>query len=184
MPGEDLVEHEPHAFVERLAWVTLRALEQTGATVEPVLYDALSFLDFDSFSAGVVRDVPKALDRHRPDRVTLVGKSMGTSALGVILQRKVELPPDTRLVWITPTWRHDALWELARDTTVESLYIVGLADGHHLPERHAAMPGRTVAIEGADHRLEVPGDVFATLSAWRTMAEAVHAFACRASNSV
>lgn len=181
MPGEDLVEHEPHAFVERLAWVTLRALDQTGATVVPVLYDAYSFQDFDRFRAGVVRDAASALDRDRPDRVTLVGKSMGSHALSVIIEQQLELPDDSRLIWLTPGWGFDSTWEAARATAVPSLYVVGLADDdYHVPDRHAVLPGRTVAIEGADHRLEVKGDVFATLGAWRQMAEAVFSFASRA----
>jgi hypothetical protein len=36
-----------------------------------------------------------------------------------------------------------------------------------------------VAITGADHRLEVAGDVIATLGSWRTMADAVVRFARR-----
>lgn len=181
MPGDDLVERRPHAFVERLAWVTLRALERTRATVEPILYDAYSFLDFDRFRAGVVRDVTAALERHGPDRVTLVGKSMGGHALCVIVEEQLDLPEDARLIWLTPVWGRDPTWEAARATTIPSLYVVGLADHeYHVPERHAVLPGRTVAIEGADHRFEVAGDVFATLDAWRQMAEAVLAFASRA----
>ena len=97
----------------------------------------------------------------------------------MVLEEQLELPSDTRLIWVTPTWRHDHLWELARTTTIQSLYIVGLADNHHIPERQAAMPGQTVAIEDADHRLQVAGDILATLGAWRTMAEAIYAFAGR-----
>jgi len=38
---------------------------------------------------------------------------------------------------------------------------------------------RAVAVTKLDHRLEVAGDVFATLGSWRTMAEAVVRFAGR-----
>ena len=60
-----------------------------------------------------------------------------------------------------------------------NLYIVGLADDeYHDPERHAAVAGQTVAITDADHRLEIAGDVFATL-VMRAMADAVTAYAGR-----
>jgi hypothetical protein len=45
------------------------------------------------------------------------------------------------------------------------------------PERQPAPA--PVAITGADHRLEVAGDVIATLGSWRTMADAVVRFAGR-----
>jgi hypothetical protein len=41
------------------------------------------------------------------------------------------------------------------------------------------MTGTTIAIPDADHRLEVAGDILATLAAWRTMAETVVPFASR-----
>jgi hypothetical protein len=179
MPGEDLAERKPHAFVERLAWVTLRALEQAADVVEPVLYDAIPASDLDRFRTGVIRDVRAGLEQHKPDRVTLVGKSRGVSALGVVLQ-EVELPADTRIIWLTPVWRNGGPnWDIARENAISALYVVGLADELHKPDRHAVMIGRTVAIPDADHRLEVSGDIFATLAAWRTMAEAVVAFASR-----
>jgi hypothetical protein len=129
-----------------------------------------------AFRTGIVRDVTAALERWVPDRVTLVGKSMGGHALRVIIEERLDLPEDVRLVWLTPGWARDQTWKAARETTIPSLYVVGLADHeYHVPERHAVLPGRTLTLHGADHRLEVAGDVFATLDAWRQMAEAVPA---------
>lgn len=84
------------------------------------------------------------------------------------------------MIWLTPVWRSDEVWRAACANTIESLHVVGLADSeYHDPERHTAVAGETVAIAEADHRLEVAGDVFATLGSWRTMAEAVVRFAGR-----
>lgn len=177
-PGGSIPGQDP--FDDRLAWVTLRALEQAGAYALPVHYDdSVIAGDRERFEAGVRRELQGAIAYHQPDRLTIVGKSRGTHALRLVCDEP-DLPDDTRLIWITPVWRADESWKAACATTIPSLHIVGLADHeYHDPERHTAVPGETVAIDGADHRLEVPGDVFATLDAWRAMADAIVRFAGR-----
>ena len=174
-PGGYLAGDDPHAAP--LAVLVRRALGEAGAVVEPILYDSL--LDLVACEDGIRRDVQSALAAHRPDRVTFVGKSFGTRALAVVC-RDVRPPQDTRLVWLTPVWEWDEPWAAARRVAWPALHVVGLADHqYHRPDRHAAVPGQTVAIEGADHGLEVPGDVLGTLAAWRTTVEALLAFARR-----
>ena len=91
-----------------------------------------------------------------------------------------QLPDDTRLIWLTPVWRADESWQAACGNTLQSLHVVGLADDeYHDPARHQEVTGETVAIPAADHRLEIGGDILATLDAWRTMADAVMRFAAR-----
>ena len=174
LPGQD-------AFAAPLAWVTIRALEDVGATVVPVRYDDHVLApDRERFEASVRRELRGALSFYQPDRVTILGKSRGTHALRLVCVEDFQLPEDTRLIWQTPVWKSDESWEAARSTTLESLHIVGLADHmYHDPERHSQVPGETVAIADADHGLEVAGDIFATLEAWRTNAEAITRFAGR-----
>lgn len=180
LPGGALPGQDP--FAERLAWVTIRALEDSGATVVPVRYDDHVLApNRDRFEAGIRREVRGALAFYEPDRVTLLGKSRGTHALRLLCSEDFALPTDTRLIWQTPVWRSDESWQAARSTTWPSLHIVGLADHeYHDADRHADVPGETVAIAGADHGLEVAGDIFATLEAWRTTAAAIVRFAGRA----
>jgi hypothetical protein len=178
-PGGSIGGQDP--FDERLAWVTIRALEDAGAAVVPVRYDDdVLAQDRERFENGVRRELRGALAFHQPDRVTIVGKSRGTHALRLACTEDFALPADTRLIWLTPTWRSDAAWDAARATTIESLHVVGLADhAYHDVERHQQVPGETVAIPDADHRLEIAGDVLRTLDAWRTMSEAIVRFAAR-----
>jgi hypothetical protein len=178
-PGGSLPGQDP--FDERLAWVTIRALEHAGAVVVPVRYDDdLLSPDQERFESGVRREVRGALACCQPDRVTIVGKSRGTHALRLVCVEDFELPEDTRLIWLTPVWRSDGSWQAACSNTLQSLHVAGLADHpYHDPDRHRAVPGETVAIPAADHRLEVAGDILATLDAWRTMADAVVHFAGR-----
>lgn len=178
-PGGSIPGQDP--FDDRLAWVTIRSLEQAGARVVTVRYDeSLLAPDRELFETGVRREVRGALAFHRPDRLTMLGKSRGTHALALACREPFDLPDDTRFIWLTPVWRADESWQAACNNTITSLHIVGLADDeYHLPERHAAVQGETVEVPGADHRLEVPGDVFATLDSWRTMADAIVRFAGR-----
>ena len=121
-----------------------------------------------------------ALQRYQPDSLSIVGKSFGTLAVGYLCSDQFLLPTDTRLVWLTPVWKWDDPWKAACESKLPALNVVGLADHeYHLPDRHDAVAGKTVAIPQADHRLEVSNDIFATLAAWRSMAEAVIEFVQR-----
>ena len=173
-PGQD-------PFASGLSRVVTGALEQAGAFVLPVHYD-----DFvvqpnrERFASGVLREVRGALAHHQPERVTLVGKSRGTHALKLVCTEAVSLPEDTRMIWLTPNWRSEESWKAACSNSIRSLHVVGLADTeYHLPDRHRSVAGESVEIPDADHGLEVAGDIFATLDAWRIMAEAIVPFAAR-----
>jgi hypothetical protein len=84
------------------------------------------------------------------------------------------------MIWITPVWRRDETWDAARRGRLESLYVVGSADhDYHLADRHTAVPGKTLTLADADHRLEISGDVMATLNAWRSTVAAIIDFASR-----
>ncbi len=77
-------------------------------------------------------------------------------------------------------WRSDDPWQAACANPPQSLHVVGVDDHqHHDADRHSKIAGETVEIPATDHRLEVAGDIFATLDAWRTMADAVVRFADR-----
>lgn len=55
--------------------------------------------------------------------------------------------------------------------------MAGEADSLHEAQHHdavaAALGARSVILPGADHLLEVPGDVMATLDGWRLLAGSV-----------
>lgn len=173
--------HGQDPFFEPSASFTIRVLEQAGAFVLPVRYDDdVLAPDRERFESGICREVRGALAHHQPDRLTVAGKSRGTAALRIVCTENFDLPDDTRLIWLTPTWDSNRSWQAACSTTLSSLHVVGLADHeYHRPERHTAVHGETVAIEGADHGLRVKEDVFASLDAQRTMAEAIYRFAAR-----
>lgn len=179
LPGGALPGQDP--FAAPLAYLSIRAMEDAGATVVPIRYDDNAYApDRERFEASVRRELRGALSFYQPDRVTILGKSRGTHALRLVCVEDHALPNDTRLIWQTPVWKSDESWEAARSTPLTSLYIVGLADHqYHDPDRHAELPGETVSIPGGDHGLEIAGDVLATVDAWRATTDAIIRFAGR-----
>src|SRR2546427_2293823 len=106
LPGGALPGQDPSAAP--LAWMTIRALEDAGATVVPVRYDDHVLApDRERFESSVRRELRGALSFYQPNRVTLLGKSRGTHALRLACTEDFALPDDTRLIWQTPVWRSD-----------------------------------------------------------------------------
>lgn len=183
LPGGYVPGQDP--FAQGIVWVTIRALEDAGAMVVPVRYDdSILATDRNRFESGIRREVRGALSFYQPDRVTFLGMSRGTHAVRLVAAGDFELPEDTRLIWLSPAWNtSDDTWSAAKASKLPSLHIVGLADQIYDPGRHSEVPGETLAIHGADHSLEVPGDILATLEAWGMVANAVLGFAGRRESS-
>lgn len=103
-----------------------------------------------------------AVSRRIYERVTLAGKAIGTRAIGHLLATE-ELVPSLRCVWLTPILRNETLCAQIRQRPHRALFVVGTADSHYdtvrLAEAQEATAGEALVIEGADHSLEVKGDV-------------------------
>ena len=102
------------------------------------------------------RDIGRAQGSY--EQVTLVGKSMGTLAMGHLLSTGTWLE-QVRCVWVTPLLRDDRLRAQIKQAKPRSLFVVGTADGHydpaHLAEVEQATQGHSVVIKGANHSLEI-----------------------------
>ena len=115
-------------------------------------------------------------------RVTLVGKSIGTLALGHLLAAG-GLPENVDTVWLTPLLRMGALRAAIIEARPRSLFVIGTADGEYradtLAEVEQATGGRSVVLASADHSLEIAGDVPASLAAMQRVVEELAAFLFR-----
>lgn len=120
-----------------------------------------------------------ALSAGRPREVVLVGKSIGTAGLAALLGRR-DPKLAMRAIWLTPLLKETAVRKAALGTPVPSLHVIGTEDPHHDPaviDRLAARPDVSlVLVQGADHGLEVPGDLGASLDALHDIAESLEAF--------
>lgn len=125
--------------------------------------------------ADAERAAHAALARADYRRIVLVGKSMGTLALadlvGGILSGHAPA-----CAWLTPLLNDERLREAALEQRPPSLFAIGTADPLHdartLGDLVAATRGRAVVVEGADHSLDVPGDMAATLHALHEVMDA------------
>jgi hypothetical protein len=129
-------------------------------------------------SSDVFAACEAALSRRAYDTITLIGKSMGTIAMGQLLA-------DSRFqsatcVWLTPLLTMDWLCSRIEQTRPRSLFIIGAADKFYRPEilkrlEHITA-GRNLVIEGVNHALEIPGDIPKSLAALDQIVQALQEF--------
>ncbi len=95
-------------------------------------------------------------------RITLVGKSLGTMAIARLLKLEPELH-NAHCIWLTPLIKHDKTREAIIEKRPRSLFVIGTADDHYDPEilsqLEEATEGTSLIIQGANHGLEIPGNV-------------------------
>jgi pimeloyl-ACP methyl ester carboxylesterase len=111
--------------------------------------------------------------------VTLIGKSIGTLAMGHLLTTDPALA-QARAIWLTPLLTHGGLRAQIKQCRQRSLFVIGTADRFYdkdkLAEVQAASHGAAVVIEGADHSLEIAGDVFQSLQSIERVIRAIQSF--------
>jgi hypothetical protein len=112
------------------------------------------------------------------EKITLVGKSLGTIAMGHLLD-------DSRFqkaacIWETPLLTVDWLCSRIEQVHPYSLFIIGTADQFYKPDvlkrLELVTKGRRLIIEGANHALEIPGDVPKSIKALEEMTKAFQGF--------
>jgi hypothetical protein len=180
-PGWGYTAHMP------LLYYPVEALLQGGADVLQLDYAHSRREDFKAAPAEeqarwLFADVTAAyqagLTRHAYQQITLVGKSLGTLAMAHLLTQGVPAP--TQAVWLTPLLHDDYLTGAIRQWRGRSLFVIGTADPYYaadrLSEMQAATNGETVVVGGADHSLEIPGDVLQSVHVLEHVMQAVQAF--------
>ena len=112
-------------------------------------------------------------------RITLVGKSLGTLALGHLLAAQPALR-GADWIWLTPLLRHEALYRQVISVRHRALFVIGDADPHYDPARLAQAErltgGQALVLPRAHHGLEVAGDALASVRVMAQMVEAVVGF--------
>lgn len=120
-----------------------------------------------------------ALAQRPYQQVTLIGKSLGTLAMGYLLSSEAALG-QAQAIWLTPLLWNDMLRAQIRRAKPPSLFATGTADPHYnltyLAELQKATRGQAVVIEGANHSLEIEGDVIQSLRAMEQVMGAIQTF--------
>lgn len=131
-------------------------------------------------NTAVTQQVHAALEQSPTATVVVIAKSLGTRVLAAIAPT---LPRERRIlaVWLTPLFGVEDVRAAAMRAGLRSLIVAGTADPYHdqvgFDAVSHALNADTLLIPGADHCLEVPGDVFATLEAMKALSSAVLDFA-------
>ncbi len=164
-------------YVANLPWLYFpaRLLSEMGADVLLLEYDyrtpAFAGASAEERANRMLADVTAGFDRAIAagayNRITLVGKSIGTLAIGLLLAAR-PVARAAACVWLTPLLREERLRRVIAAHAPRSLFVAGSADAHHDPdalaEVMAATGGRSLVIEGGSHGLEIPGDLRGTLA--------------------
>ena len=102
------------------------------------------------------------LEQRAYSNVTLSGKSLGTLVLGHLLISETALS-HAQAIWLTPLLKDEKLRTEIRKARQRSLLVIGTKDAHYdaasLEELKNLPHMTSVVLEGADHSLEVEGNV-------------------------
>jgi len=120
-----------------------------------------------------------ALAQRPYQRVTLVGKSLGTLIMGHLLVLVPQLAT-AECIWLTPLVQHDQLRAQIEQAKPRSFFAAGTADRFHDPKLLAELEyvtgGQSVIIEGGVHSLLIPGDVLGSIDALEWIMEGTERF--------
>lgn len=119
------------------------------------------------------------LSQRTYERVALVGKSLGTLAMGHLLTMEESAIP-MRAVWLTPLLGREQLREQIIRYGGPSLFVIGTADPHYDPKALesvlTATNGEAVVVEGAEHGMDIEGDPIASVRAVAQVVEGLDRF--------
>ena len=137
-------------------------------------------------SSDVFAICDAALAQRAYSQITLVGKSLGTLAMGHLLAD--DRFQNATCVWETPLLTVEWLCSRIEQVHPRSLFVFGTADKFYQPdilERLVAIThGRSVIIEGAHHGLEVLDDIPRSLMGLNQIVQALQEFLSENANRI
>ena len=141
--------------------------------------EAMRTRDLPAVVEDVRRQLAEAITFSGSDRVTVIAKSMGTRVV-VQISDLLDDVDDVSVIWLTPLFGDREIRDAAIRSGWRSLIVFGDQDPFHdeagVTAVGQALRSRTVRVSGADHALEIPGDVLATMSGLRDVTVGVQEF--------
>jgi hypothetical protein len=120
-------------------------------------------------AADVTAAYRAALAQGPYRELILIGKSIGTVAMASLLTMDDRFADPVRAVWLTPAFRLPNLTVQMTRCPDPSLIVIGDVDHHYDPAALARLREATnpevLVISGADHSLEIRGDLAASITA-------------------
>jgi hypothetical protein len=178
LPGSGYGPAGPALLVPHLA------ARQVGAVVRVAQYpEWRPGLDEEravEFAAIVGAGIRETIAEVQPRRVSFLAKSLGCEVAARMDPDIVPPGCAVDVVWGTPVFGLPAVRAGAMAKGWRSLVVSGDADPYYDAASTSAVldavGGEALIIRGADHSLEIDGDVLATVDAFRQVAEAVLTF--------
>jgi alpha-beta hydrolase superfamily lysophospholipase len=135
--------------------------------------DRMQWINADATAA-----VQTSLQQRSYEQVILIGKSIGTLALAHLVE--IGETQDAITLWLTPLLHQPLLVAAASLCKAPALFISGSTDPTYDPSALdcilKATGAEELVIEGANHSLEIPGDILASLNAMETILAEINAF--------
>lgn len=173
---------------EPLLWYPTRVFLSLGADVVWVEYPYDQQPEFGDSDQEVQKEwlfadsmaALEAAEKTRPyGRTTLVGKSLGTLAMGHILSTN-SAPGEVRAIWMTPVLANSDLRWVMEKTSSPSLVVIGSADHYYdrafVEELRAKASIEVLVVEGGDHILETKDGTIQSIDILKSVVESISRF--------
>ncbi len=183
LPGIGYTLEHPALYYSR------RLLHQLGADelkIEPT-YRRSKFKAFtdrekeESIGADSIAILETIQGLSQYTRITLVGKSMGTLLLAKILEQDLNL--ETEFIWLTPLFKNQQFLKVVTTKSHQGIFFIGSSDQHYDPvvlePVRAANNGQVIVFEGANHSLEIAGNVLGSIDIQARLVQAITSFVSR-----
>ena len=143
-------------------------------------FSALSEAQRDArLRADVLAALDAGLAQGRYRQLTLVGKSLGTLAMAHLLEGDARASA-ARCLWLTPVLISPAVRSHMLAIGRSGLLVIGTSDPFYEPDLVAELQRTchpaSLVVPGADHSLELPGDLAGSLRVMEQLVRAVEAF--------
>ena len=171
-----------------LVHYSVETILASGINVLSVDYDYSNNSEFmkqsqTTKSDWLIEDVEAALkvitEEENQKVVCLTGKSLGTLALGYLLETHENLR-DTKTIWLTPLIRNPELLEQMLAYMKDAVMVIGTKDPHYdrdiVDRLNASTQLSGIIIDGANHSLEIEGDVTQSLRVLMQIVAILHQF--------
>jgi predicted alpha/beta-hydrolase family hydrolase len=176
-----------------LLYYTTKLLTQRGSDVLQLWAD-YSSADYQSLSreqraAWLQEDGRAVIQAGQKQRdygeLILVGKSIGTLTMAELVFHE-EMPENSISIWLTPLLHLQHVVAATRQLPGRALFVGGNQDPAYAQEAVAQLKElpniMTITIEGANHSLEIPGDLPRSLEAMQEILQGIADFLDRSSN--
>jgi dipeptidyl aminopeptidase/acylaminoacyl peptidase len=121
-------------------------------------------------SEWLISDVEAALEyitkKEKQEVICLAGKSLGTLALGHLLETQKNLR-SAKTIWLTPLIKNPDLLEQMLAYMKDAIMVIGTSDPQYDSDIIDRLNANTqlggIVVDGANHSLEIEGDVTKSL---------------------